>query len=592
MAKDKPTPNEILEIYDKCKDNYVKSGLQGAFSEDNRFYELDFKTDLNIPKEFEKDATVLPTARDKLDSLVDHTDISHARVFTNRKGENDTAKESQAMLRKFAMGLIHRTNVESPISPLRVSAKHYWLHGVSWIKTVWDADNWLDRPFKKEGESDDDFTSRVDEWRNRTHSSLPIVIQAVNPMNIIPDPYHDGRDFVFEVKKKLVYNIKNSPFYGKKKWTNPKNLGDEVEVEQIEFSDKNYRCIFIDREPVWKVDKGVIEHGYGFMPYTPIESGLGNVDIEGNPTKRYVGILRYIKGLLISQSAIYSMCDILTKMETMVGGIISGADANSLPKISQEYGKWFPIGDKDVEFKKWERNLAPQQAYAHLMFITDLIDIHTAPKSMFGVGESGVRSGADRRLVLAEAQSKLNYSKDAFANGWAQVLSKCAQLVKNVIPGDFEIWTRTPSDEFDVVIKKNLFREPFNFYVEFAPISEEDEYRRHEDLMQMYNSGLYTLEHARGKLSDVDVKALERQEMKEILKKSPQYLQLLADNFVMLVGQALQQAGLPPPMPTGGMPQPQTTMGSGRPLVPGIPKPSTQQGQGGGGNTSFGVKPQ
>jgi len=610
----KPTVDSILELYDKTNDIYVKSKLQEAFQEDNRFYELDFLADLNIPAEFKKDATVLPTARDRLDALVDHTDISHARVFVNKKGESDRSRDSAEMLRKFALGLIHRTNVESDISPLRVSAKHYWLHGITWIKTVWDADNWFDKPFKKDGESEDQYAERIDEWRDKTHGSLPIIIKAVNPCNVRPDPYNNGRNYIFEVRKKLVYDVKRMPWYNEdygKGWSNPHGLSDSEEVEQIEYFDRQYRCILINREPVWKIGGGVIEHNYGFIPYTAIESGLGNVDIESNPVNRYVGILRYMKKLLISQSSIYSMCDILTKLETMIGGYVRGADAQSIGKISQAYGKWWPVGHKDVEFKKWERNLAPSEAYAHLAYITDLIDIHSAPKSMFGLGEQGVRSGADRRLVLAEAQSKLNYSKDAFANGWAQVLTKCARLVKDVIPGDFEIWTRTPSDEFDVSIKKALFKEPFNFYVEFSPISEEDEYRRHEDLMRMYQSGVYTLEHARSKLSDVDIKALEKQELKELLKRSPQFLEMLATNFAMLVQQAMGEAGLAPMMqPQQGMPQ-QQGGGTGRSLTPDIPnkaQPGSQQemmnninsqygrpkmkpnqGMGGGGNTSFGV---
>jgi len=302
-------------------------------------------------------------------------------------------------------------------------------------------------------------------------------------------------------------------------------------------------------------------------------------------------------------------------METMIGGYITGADAGTIGKINQAYGKWFPVGNKDVKFNRWERNLSPDKAYQHLAQITDMIDIHSSPRSMMGLGEQGVRSGADRQLVLAEAQSKLNYSKDAFANGWAQVLTKCAKLVKNVIPGDFEIWTRTPSDEFDMVIKKGLFKEPFNFYVEFAPLDEQDEYRRHEDLMRMYQSGVYTLEHARSKLSDVDVKALEKQQLKEALKNSEVFMQMLMQAFAPMFGKALMDAGLLP-MPSqaqgqqqAGAPQPQQTsmVGRGTPQIPNRAQPGSagqmqnqiksqygtnpkgMQGRGGGGNTMFGV---
>ena len=586
---DKPTWKEILEVYDKSKDKYVKSGLQQAFEKDNKLYELDFLSELNIPAEFKKDATVLHTARDRLDSLVDHTDVSHARIHVNKKRASGPELERMEMLEKFGLGLIHRTNVESDISPLRVSAKHYWLHGVTWIKTVFDRDIW-----------------------DNDKSLLPIVIQAVNPSNIIPDPYHNGRDYIFEVRKKLIYDVKQTPWYQEKSkmGIKIKDMPDDEEIEQIEYYDKKYRCLFWDREPVWDVDGGVPEHNYGFLPYTAIESGLGNLDIDNNPVKRYVGILRYMEKLLISQSSIYSMCDILTKLETMIGGYITGADANTIPKIKQSYGHWNIIGVKDVTIKSWERKLAPREAYAHLAYITDLIDIHSAPKSMFGLGEEGVRSGADRRLVLAEAQSKLNYSKDAFANGWAQVLAKCARLVKNVVPGNFNIWAKSSAEDFDVSVNKEHFKEPFNFYVEFSPISEEDEYRRHQDLLEMYNGGLYTKEHARSKLSDVDVKALDKQELKELLKGSDPYLMMLANHLTGLISQALGEAGIPmPPMgsPQGGA---QGQGGAGRPLVPGIPdraQPGSQQemhnqsrypykakvninqGRGGGGNTSFGV---
>ena len=116
--------------------------------------------------------------------------------------------------------------------------------------------------------------------------------------------------------------------------------------------------------------------------------------------------------------------------------------------------------------------------------------------------------------------------------------------------------------------------------------------------MEMYNSGLYTKEHARSKLSDVDVKSLEKQELKEKLRNSEAYLGTLLQHFIPLVNQALAEAGLPappPPMvPPGGAGQaPSQPTGSGRPLVPGIPNPTAPAGQGagGGGNTQFGVSP-
>lgn len=604
MAVTKPTVDDIKIIRDKCKNHYAK--LWEEYKEDERFYELDFKEDLNIPEEFSKDVVVLPTARDKVDSVVDHSDISDVRVYVNKKNASDTAKESAELLRKLGLGIIHRTNVESTIAPQRSSAKHYWAHGLSVVKTTWDADNWIDRPVQKEGESDNDFAARIDEWRNESKGSFPISIQAINPACILPDPYTYGNIYTMEISKRLVYDAKRLPF----KWDNPNHRAEDELVEYLEYWDKNFRCILIDDEPVWKIGGGVIRHKYNFIPYTLIESGLGNIAQDGLPEKRFVGLLRYIKPILVSESVIYTMCNILVKRETMKGGYITGADAGTLGQVKQEYGKYWPVGEKNVEFHDWESKMPPAEAYAHLGLTHDYISQHTATRTMMGVGESGVRSGADRRLVLTESQSKLNYSKDAFGNGWANVLTKCARLVKNVIPGDFEIWTRTPSDEFDMVIKKSLLKEPFNYYVEFSPISEEDEYRRHEDLMRMLNSGLVSKWWAWKKMSDVDPKDMERQQLKEAIKNSPAFQQLIMQFVLPQVQQALNELGLPANM-IEQVPQNMPPQMQGRPLTTNIPnraqpgsmqemmnqrmnqmgrpRMNVNQGQGGGGNRSFGV---
>ena len=553
---------------DKCELLY--GPVYENFLEDQRFYDLEFKEDLNLPEQFADDAIVLPTARDVVDAVIDHTDIANARIYVNKKGTSGNAPEDAEMLRKFGLGLIHRTNVEADIAPGRVSAKHFWIHGLTILKSVWDVDSWIARPMQGEGEPDENFNKKLDTWREEKSPQLPIIIKAVHPGNMMLDPYYGGRMYVIERHKKLVFDAKKMRFG----WNNPKGLKEDETVDYIEYWDKDYRCVLIDREPVLKVPGGVYEHSYGFIPYTVIESGLGNVSIDALPEIRYVGLIRHMKPLLISESLNYSMCNILIKRETMKGGYITGADAASVGEIKQEYGTYWPIGEKDVEIHDWESKMPPDKAYGHLSLTHEYIATHTAPRSMMGQSESGVRSGADRRLVLSEAQSKLNYSKQALANGWAQLLGKCAQLVKDVIPGDFELWARSPTDEFDLVIKKAQFKEPFNFYVEFSPISPEDEYRRHEDLIRLNQAGLVDKHWSRTRMSDVDPIAMQRRETKEMIRLSPAYRQMVDQHVAAAAHQALEAAGLPMIPPAGQEGQPQGgggQEGPGRSLVPGVP---------------------
>ena len=576
MAKrsDKPTEAEILKEFEFCKTHY--SALQTCYEEDEKFYNLDFKDKLNIPGEFSTDRVVLPTARDVVDAAVNHTNILNARVRCVPRGAmgKDFSKVSQAdkmsalMLQKLGLGIIHGINVEARIAPSHQGAKFYWKHGLAVFKTIWEADRWVDKP-EQGGMSDEEYAKVMEEWRGGQHLSLPISIRAINPYHIMPDPHTSGDYYTIEWYKRKLYDVKRIWPH----WRGGKNDDPGEEIETFSFYTDKYRAEFVDNEAVLKIRGGVTTHGYGFNPYTLIESGLGSEGANKDPEERYVGLLRHIGDLLVSESTNYTLNDILMKRETMKGGYITGADAGTLGDIKQEYGKYWPVGSKDVEFHDWESKIPPEASYRQLETTHQYISAHAAPRSVRGMSEIGVRSGADRRLIIAEASAIYQYASPAFQNGWAQILSKCAMLVKNVIPGNFEIWTRTPTDEFDVVIKKDVLREPFNFHVEFAPISEEDEYRRQDSLLKMWNGGqgITTQEWTWNQMSNVDPERMRRQQEKERLRMMPSYNAIKDQTLAMLYQQALQQAGLPPMMPQGGEMGTQGEGGSPGRMVPPIP---------------------
>lgn len=563
----KPTVDDILNVYlPKCED--LARDVNKKFEEDQKYYELDFAEKLTIPTQFADDGIVLPTARDMVDAFVDHIDIANARVYVPRKGASKEALAEAEEMEKFYTGLVYMTNVESDISPWRVVAKHYALHGVGIFKTVYDKDRQ-----KREG------------------GSLPIVIQAVNPRCVMPDPSYGGGLFVFEKHKKIVLDVsKKWP-----KWNNPKDRGSGDEVDYISYWDKDFRCDLIDGEPILK--GGVVKHSYGFIPYVFIDSGLGNLSYDAKPEMRYVGILRYMTDILISESLNYSLNDILMKQETMKGGYITGDGGGEIKDVKQEYGKYWDLrGKGNVEFHDWESKLAPEAAYAHLALTHDYISGHAAPRSVRGMSETGVRSGADRRLVISEAMARYRYSEDAFKYRTAKVLTNCARLFKNVIPNDVRVWSGVPNKEFDEIIKKDKMSEPFNCHVQFAPISEEDEYRRHDDIERQLNTGIITKAEARRQISNLDPIMMDREERKEQLRLSPAYAE-----FINSVLASKMQVG-PTPMPMGALPTP--GMGQARRRVPPVkevapigsaqemqnklkgmrsPTPTTQQGQGGGG---------
>ena len=569
MRKVKPTFEEIKELEPRCAKKC--EALFDKWKEDEEFYELNFDSSLDLPKEFADEGIILPTARDMVDTFVDHIDLSNPRVYVNKKSISRMSAEEAEMMRKFYLGLNYAINLEADIAPVRVAGKHYALHGLAVIKTIWDADRWPDKPRQSGNESEDEYAERLDEWRYQTHQTIPIVIQAINPRCIIPDPSYGGRMFVFEKHKKLCLDIsKRWP-----NWNNPQNrkLGDEVEF--ISYWDDTYRCDMADGEPIIKVGDGVVKHNYGFIPYVFIDSGLGNISYEAKLEMRYVGILRYMLDLLIAESRDFSISDIVLKKEAWPWFTLEGERAGEVTEIKQIYGSptALPPG---VTVRLQTPQLPPEALNAHLYRTSDYIAAHAAPRSIRGLSESGVRSGADRRLIISEAASRYQYSTDAFKHGWAKVLINCAKLYKNVIPGDIRVWARTPTDEFDVVIDKDKMKEPFTCYVEFAPISEEDEYRRHDDLERLISTGVVTKRWARTQMPNVDPIAMEREEEKELLRKSPAYIQMKTQYLAGKLAEAISKRQAAEGMAEGKEPMapgiPEVPGAPGRRLVPPIPE--------------------
>lgn len=524
MPRDKPSIEDIKKLDEKLRTE-IYGEVHKSFDEDESYYELNFKDQLQLPSEFAEDGIVLPTARDMVDSAVDHTDISNLRVYVNRKQITIKSKEESEMERKFYLGLNYRTNTGSPISPGRIAAKHYWLHGVTFIKDVWDADRWPDKPIQKKGEGNDAYENRLKEWQGVTDLTVPIVIQAVHPRHCMPDPDHIEPQFMIEHHKKTTFNmLRRYP-----RWKNPENKQIDEDVEWIEYWDDTWKCYLADGEPVLPLG-GVVKHKYGFIPYVQIDSGLGNLSHEAKFDMRWVGLLRYMLPVLRAESRDYSLSDIVLKKGALPGGYLTGANAKLVTKLEDYYGSWQALPE-GVELHQLTPDVPPDALRQWMSITADIIAGHAATRSTRGMSEQGVRSSIDRRLMMAEGGMKYAYSRDSFKNGMAKVFINCLKLYKNVIPGDMRLWARTPTDDFDTIIKKELLKEPFTCYVEYAPISEEDEYRRQDALRLNLQTGLMDKLTARQQMSNLDPIEMEKREEKDRLRESPALNQAI-DGYV------------------------------------------------------------
>ena len=514
MKAGKPTTDEILELYRKTKDIYLP--LAEDFANDEKYYELDFKELLQLPAEFKTEGVVVPTARDMVDTFVDHIDVGNAKIQVNKKGTSEKSTEAVEMQRKFAYGLIYRTKVEADISPWRVAAKHYALHGLAVFKVLWDAD------LTPDGKND--------------YSEIPIVIQAVNPACVYPDPGYGGRAYVFEAHEqtRLAVSERYSHF------KNPAGKNIDEMIEMVSFWTPKYHAEFADGQPLLNIESGVDTHKYNFLPYIFIDTGLGNVDKKNDPRKRYVGILRYIRSLLVSESRNYSISDVVLALTAWPWGYLEGENAHLVQKVEQKFGTWtkLPKGVKPIPMTP---QVPPRALSEHLDRTYGYISGHAAPASLRGMPEEGVRSAADRRLMIAEGGTKYKYSEEAFKHGTAKVLDLATRLMKNIIPDTVRVWAMPAADDIDVEVDRDLLIPPFTYYVEFAPVSEEDEYRRHDDLERLVQTGIYTPEFAWKQMSNVNPKEMEIMVEKFKINNDPNLHQMLMQYAMGIAMQAVQK---------------------------------------------------
>ena len=560
----------------------------GEIDEDQKFHELAFKNELGLPDEFKQFGIVVNTARELVDRNVERINMIHARVSVNKHGTADIDERRAETQRMFYTGFIYQTRTQKGIhihSDWWQGAKYYIVHGLAPFEIFYDADRWLDKPLQRKDESSDDYGKRLAEWGYESSMSIPITINAIHPKHILPDP--SGR-FVIKHRKVKAFDImRGSP----KAWAVPDSIRSgewDKEIDCISYFDDKYRCELIDGEPVLKGK--VIPHRYGFIPYVLIDSGLGNINSKGDVKERYVGVLRYNREMLKAESRSYSERDIILLKAAWPWMTAQGPGAENLLKLDQRLGTVTMIPE-GVELKERSPQIPPDALTSHQLLTQDMI---SGPAVLSGGAQTGMRSAADRRLATAEASTRYAYPIQAFSDGTAKLLMMAARLYKNVVPGDVRMWSKSPASENDVItiINKDDLREPLTCHVEFAPISEEDEYRRHVDLEQLYKTGIYSRGEVLRKMPNVDPKRIERELEEERFNNNPllndAMAQLQAQKFIAGVyGKTGMNVGPPEEKPPGE---------PGRP-VPGSPEevageaaamnvqPSLQptQGMGGGG---------
>ena len=448
----KPSLDQINARVEYVEEYYQEAHNQ--FDLDRTYLDRAFPID--VPKDVK--AYYPPTAQIALDTGREHVPTNNPRIFVPKASDKPSAQEHKETLRKFYLGLLNRIVSESAISPLDVTVQDLFMTNTGVLKILY-------APVKAKADGSD-------EYETIKRNALPIRILSVPARNFYPDP-SDVPEYVIEIYERSAAEIKAKY----PNWERPKNASGEYlkTVKWVEYHDAQYRCYLAAGEPILK--QGVEKHGYGFIPYAWGFAGFGMETPDKDFSKRAQGIIRPLRKMLEEEAYLWSVNHEINKSLAWPTTYIIGAE--NLPELEKKPGKIIPLPG-NAKIHTDEPGALASGVLQELQMVRNEIFDKTAPRSIRGLPETGVRSGYDRSLMVMEARLRYGSVNTALGRITATILGHAARLLETKIKDDgITIWGREPDrGEFEMVVKGSAVKGHYICYVEFAPAEVEDEYRR------------------------------------------------------------------------------------------------------------------
>lgn len=536
-------PTSILSSFDDL--DTLRIEMEGYYGKlhkeiktDERYLKLDFRELLNIPAAFVRDATVLPTAREVIDTATDHITPKFRRVNVPRR-TTETAKgtEQALKLRRFYESLLNWLEQQATVSPFRSGVKHMAGLGLTAWRFDFDKKRHPTRPTRNQFPTEDDFMEAMEEWRFIREENLPFALRVLHPTEVYFDPFHDPPEWFIQKSSPYVYDAERQY----PSWGNPNERKRSDKVELLEFWDGHFRAVSIDKHPGLKTrnGEGILQHKWGIHPLIVGGSGLGYDDMEKSAETKYSGFIRIIRDVLRSESRNYSIADIVMKAEAWPIRTASGEQANQIANLKLEYGKIHPIPE-GVTLDTLSPSLPPQMVYTAIQLANQIVSGATAPRVSRGLQQPGLRSGFDRQVALGQATLRYQPLADSIERMMTRLLHNAAILMERVVKEPISIAVGAEQDEF-IRVSGNDFKGHHAVKVKINVLEPSDEIRKMQNVLSMVTGGLMSPQTAiRENMPNVD----PDQELGRILASrllfSPEMMSLLANASVADVAENLE----------------------------------------------------
>lgn len=555
MAEDFLTEADPREIWAarKLRVESYQSAWRGQASLAEELYELRWQMD-GIPDNIP--ITMPSTARAIVDEATDHSDFDPrwVKVHTPTYGLSEKAAQESSRLRAFFPGwLYYQMTHANDVSPIRDFLKNLYIYGKAVFKVYWARDEWPEIEYFEDMTEGQRKKAEKAVKKNREFS-MPIIMRSVHPLALIEDPTNGAKKWAIEVYEHAPMEVVD--LY--EEWIPTRLTSDDIldpnlTVQVMDCYERGiedgvqgtYHQVFIDE------GEGVVSPATerAFLanqpfPYIVKFSGLGRQS-GGKYEEKARGLLYAVDSLLRAEGRRLTQLDHIISAMAWPTLFVTGPRSKFRVAYGPNVVNYIPQG---VQVTTVTPNIPAGPIQAGLATLQAGIERGTFGSVIRGEKPPQTTSAAQLAILSGQARLRFGAPKIHIEAALMEVFQKVSIIAKHAIDDDLTLWQWDDTDAESpnkLVLKPSDIPDPFVCHVEVMADPIEEQERRAQFGVFLFEKGIIDWEEAAERAGVRDVSAMRRRIIRDkILFETPAVIQALGEQYILESGYDIESLTL------------------------------------------------
>jgi len=509
----------------------------------------------NIP------VTLPSTARAVIDEATDHSDFDPrwVKVHTPTYGLGQDAIEASSRLRAFFPGwLMYQVAYANDVSPVRDFVKNLHIYGKAVIKTYYAKDEWPEVEIT-EGMTNADERKAKEAIKKQREFVMPIISRSISPLAVYEDPTDGPKKWAMEVYEYTPLEVRGRyeswmpSALIEEQMYNPDarvrvmdcyEVGDEDGVPGV------YHQVFID-EGVGESDSSIINEATPlvFLPHEPFPytikfSGYGRQG-SGKYEEKARSILHGVKSLLYAEGRRLTQLDAIISAMAWPTLMVSGPRNRFQMKYGPNVVNYVPPG---VQAQLITPDIPATPIQAALGTIQAGIERGTFGSVIRGDKPPQTTSAAQLAILSGQARLRFGSIKIHMESALMEMYQKVITIARDVVAEPISLWQWDDTDAetpTQLTLDPRHLPERFVCHIEVLSDPVEEQERRGQFGVFLWEKGIIDWEEAAGRAGVKDTKAMRRRMIRDkVLMETPAVIQALGEQYILESGYDIESLTL------------------------------------------------